>query len=213
MLKPLTDHGGSPVRIRDVATVEKSVENVRLAGWFNKEPTILLSIQRQPGANVIETVERVKALLPRLQSSIPSTVKITIVADRTKSIRASIAGVQLALVLAVAIVIVVIFCFLRELWATVIPSVVLPLSIVGTFAVMFIAGFSIDNLSLMALTIAAGFVVDDAIVMIENIYRYVEAGETPMEAGSREPGRSASLSCRSPCHWSQFSSRSYSWAA
>jgi multidrug efflux pump len=187
----ISEQGGAPVRIRDVATVQESIENTHLAGWLNREPTILLSIQRQPGANVIDTVERVEAVLPQLRSSIPPTINIAVVTDRTESIRASIGGVRQALVLAIAIVVLVIFIFLRELWATVIASVVLPLSIISTFAVMLAAGFSINNLSLMALTTAAGLIVDDAIVMIENIYRYIEAGDPPRKAalkGARQIG-------------------------
>ena len=173
---------GSPVRLGDIGEVIDNVENVRLAGWVDGKPSVILDIQRQPGANIIETADRVKALLPRLRSSIPPTVKITILSDRTETIRASIADVQFTLLLTMALVIMVIFIFLRKFWATVITSVALPLAIVGTFGVMKLAGFGLDNLSLMALTIATGFVVDDAIVMIENIVRLMELGETPMQA-------------------------------
>ena len=173
---------GSPVRLGDIGEVIDNVENVRLAGWVDGQPAVILDIQRQPGANIIETADRVKALLPRLRSSIPPTVKITILSDRTETIRASIADVQFTLLLTMALVIMVIFIFLRKFWATVITSVALPLAIVGTFGVMKLAGFGLDNLSLMALTIATGFVVDDAIVMIENIVRLMELGETPMQA-------------------------------
>ncbi len=173
---------GSPVRLHDLGEVVDNVENVRLAGWVGQRPAVILDIQRQPGANIIETADRVKALLPRLRASIPPSVKVSILTDRTETIRASVRDVQLSLILAVALVVMVIFVFLRKLWATVIPSVALPLAIIGTFGVMKLIGFSLDNLSLMALTIATGFVVDDAIVMIENIVRFIEAGEQPLAA-------------------------------
>jgi multidrug efflux pump len=182
---------GSPVRVGDIGQVVDNVENVRLAGWVNDKPSVILDIQRQPGANIIETAERIKALLPRLRASIPPSVKVDILTDRTTTIRASIADVQFTLVLTVALVVAVIFIFLRKFWATVIPSVALPLAIVGTFGVMKLIGFTLDNLSLMALTIATGFVVDDAIVMIENIVRFIELGEPPMQAalkGARQIG-------------------------
>jgi len=173
---------GSPVRLGDLGQVIDNVENVRLAGWVGQKPAVILDIQRQPGANIIETADRVKALLPRLRASIPPSVKVTILADRTTTIRASVRDVQLTLLLTVGLVVMVIFIFLRKLWATVIPSVALPLAVVGTFGVMKLIGFSLDNLSLMALTISTGFVVDDAIVMIENIVRFIEHGEQPMQA-------------------------------
>src|SRR5262249_36800344 len=173
---------GSPVRLRDLGEVVDNVENVRLAGWVAGQPAVILDIQRQPGANIIETAERVKALLPRLRSSIPPSVKISIMTDRTETIRASVRDVQFTLLLTVALVVMVIFVFLRKLWATVIPSVALPLAVIGTFGVMKLIGFSLDNLSLMALTISTGFVVDDAIVMIENIVRFIEAGDQPLQA-------------------------------
>ncbi|NBV22109.1 MAG: multidrug efflux RND transporter permease subunit [Proteobacteria bacterium] len=173
---------GSPVRLGDLGEVVDNVENVRLAGWVDGKPAVILDIQRQPGANIIETADRVKALLPRLRSSIPPTVKVSILSDRTETIRASIEDVQFTLLLTIALVIMVIFIFLRKFWATVITSVALPLAIIGTFGVMKLAGFGLDNLSLMALTIATGFVVDDAIVMIENIVRLMELGESPMQA-------------------------------
>jgi multidrug efflux pump len=173
---------GSPVRLRDIGEVVDNVENVRLAGWVGQKPAVILDIQRQPGANIIETADRVKALLPRLRASIPPSVHIATLADRTETIRASVRDVQFTLVLTVALVVMVIFVFLRKLWATVIPSVALPLAVVGTFGVMKLVGFSLDNLSLMALTISTGFVVDDAIVMIENIVRFIENGERPLEA-------------------------------
>ncbi|HWD20798.1 MAG TPA: multidrug efflux RND transporter permease subunit [Verrucomicrobiae bacterium] len=173
---------GSPIRLRDVGDVIDDVENVRLAGWVDDKPAVIVDIQRQPGANIIQTADRVKALLPRLKTSIPPSVNVGIFSDRTEMIRASIKDVQFTLVLTVVLVVMVIFLFLRKFWATVIPSVALPLAIIGTFGVMDLAGFSLDNLSLMALTIATGFVVDDAIVMIENIVRFIEAGDPPMEA-------------------------------
>jgi hydrophobe/amphiphile efflux-1 (HAE1) family protein len=178
----LTYKNGSPVRIRDIGQVVDNVENVRMAGWVDGKPAVILDIQRQPGANIIETANRVKTLLPKLRSAVPPSVKISILADRTATIRASVSDVQFTLVLAVVLVVMVIFMFLRKFWATVIPSVALPLTLIGTFGIMKLAGFSLDNLSLMALTISTGFVVDDAIVMIENIVRYIEAGERPLEA-------------------------------
>ena len=182
---------GSPVRLRDVGQVVDNVENVRLAGWVGQKPAVILDIQRQPGANIIETADRVKSLLPRLRASIPPSVKIDILTDRTATIRASVRDVQFTLLLTIALVVMVIFVFLRKLWATVIPSVALPLAVVGTFGVMKLIGFTLDNLSLMALTIATGFVVDDAIVMIENIVRFIESGEQPLQAalkGARQIG-------------------------
>src|SRR6266496_1757128 len=174
--------GGSPVRIRDLGEVIDNVENIRMGGWVNQKPAVILDVQRQPGANIIETADRVKALLPKLRSAIPPSVKVSILTDRTATIRASVADVQSTLLLTVGLVVMVIFVFLRKFWATVIPSVALPLAVVGTFGVMKLLGFSLDNLSLMALTISTGFVVDDAIVMIENIVRHIEAGERPLEA-------------------------------
>ena len=182
---------GAPIRLKDVGRVIDSVENTKLAGWYGDKPAVILDIQRQPGANIIQTVDRIKKILPQLLTAIPPSVHVTILTDRTTTIRASVADVQFTLVLTVVLVVLVIFLFLRKLWATVIPSVALPLAIVGTFGVMDLIGFSLDNLSLMALTIATGFVVDDAIVMIENIVRYIEAGEKPFEAalkGSKQIG-------------------------
>ncbi len=173
---------GSPVRLSDVADVIDGAENNRLAAWANDLPAIIVNIQRQPGANVIEVVDRIKQLLPQLQAALPAAVDVTILTDRTITVRASVHDVQFELFLAVALVVMVIFLFLRSLSATVIPSVAVPLSLIGTFGVMYLAGFSINNLTLMALTIATGFVVDDAIVMIENIARYIEAGEKPLDA-------------------------------
>ena len=163
-----------------------SVENDQLAAWVGtqggEQPAVLLDIQRQPGANIIQTVDRVKQLLPRLTGTLPPSVHVSILADRTETIRASVRDVQYTLLLTIALVVMVMFLFLRKLWATVITSVALPLSLIGTFGIMYLAGFSLDNLSLMALTISTGFVVDDAIVMIENIVRYIEAGDPPLEA-------------------------------
>ncbi len=183
--------GGSPVRIRDIGAVIDNVENIRMGGWVNQRPAVILDVQRQPGANIIETADRVKALLPKLRSAIPPSVKVSILTDRTETIRASVADVQSTLLLTVGLVVMVIFVFLRKFWATVIPSVALPLAVIGTFGVMKLAGFSLDNLSLMALTISTGFVVDDAIVMIENIVRFIEAGDPPLQAalkGARQIG-------------------------
>ena len=173
---------GSPVRLGDIGEVVDNVENVRLAGWVGNKPSVIVDIQRQPGANIIETADRVKALLPRLRASIPPSVKVSILTDRTETIRASVHDVQFTLILTVFLVVMVMFVFLRKFWATVIPSVALPLAIIGTFGVMKLVGFSLDNLSLMALTISTGFVVDDAIVMIENIVRFIEAGDPPLQA-------------------------------
>ena len=182
---------GSPVRLSDVATVANAPENTKLGAWVNTTPAVILNIQRQPGANVIDVVESVRAVLPALQAALPSSLDVGILTDRTNTIRASIRDVEFELTLAVILVILVIFVFLRNVPATIIPSLSVPLSLVGTFAVMYLLGFSLNNLSLMSLTIAAGFVVDDAIVMIENIARYVEKGDSPMEAalkGSQQIG-------------------------
>ncbi|MHB1845004.1 MAG: multidrug efflux RND transporter permease subunit [Deltaproteobacteria bacterium] len=173
---------GSPIRLREIAKVEDGVENDQLAGWANGKRAIILSVQRQPGANSIETADRVKALLPRLRGSLPQGIDVTTLNDRTETVRASVKDVQFTLVLTVLLVVLVIFVFLRSVRATLIPGVVVPLSLVLTFGVMYLLGYSLDNLSLMALTISTGFVVDDAIVMIENIERYIEAGSPPFEA-------------------------------
>ncbi len=173
---------GAPVRLIDIADVIDSAENIHLAAWANQTPAIILNIQRQPGANVIETVDRIKKMLPQLQASLPGAVSVNLLTDRTTTIRASVHDVQLELLLSVVLVVMVIFVFLRNIPATIIPSVAVPLSLVGTFGVMYLAGLSINNLTLMALTIATGFVVDDAIVMIENISRYVEEGDPPLKA-------------------------------
>ncbi|HYL89136.1 MAG TPA: MdtB/MuxB family multidrug efflux RND transporter permease subunit [Burkholderiales bacterium] len=182
---------GAPVFLSDVADVVDGAENVRLAAWMNEVPAVILNIQRQPGANVIEVVNRIKRELPQLQASLPASIDVAVLTDRTVTIRASVHDVQIELLLAVALVVAVIFIFLRNWRATVIPSVAVPLSLIGTFGFMYLAGFSINNLTLMALVVAAGFVVDDAIVVIENIARYVEAGEPPLQAalkGSEQIG-------------------------
>jgi multidrug efflux pump len=173
---------GAPVKLTDVAQVIDDTENVNQAAWMNETPAVVVNIQRQPGANVIEVVDRIKQLLPQLQSSLPASIKVQMLTDRTTTIRESVKDVQFELFLAVGLVVMVIFLFLRNLPATAIPSVAVPLSLVGSFGVMYLLGFSLNNLSLMALTISTGFVVDDAIVMIENISRYVEEGETPLQA-------------------------------
>jgi multidrug efflux pump len=173
---------GAPVRLSDVATVESAPENTKLEAWINVTPAIILNIQRQPGANVINVVQSIRSLLPSLQDSLPPAVTVGVLTDRTDTIRASVRDVELELTLAVILVVLVIFVFLRNLPATIIPSLSVPLSLVGTFAVMYLLGFSLNNLSLMSLTIAAGFVVDDAIVMIENIARFVEKGDSPLDA-------------------------------
>ncbi|HVU35995.1 MAG TPA: MdtB/MuxB family multidrug efflux RND transporter permease subunit [Opitutaceae bacterium] len=187
----LAYRNGAPVRLSDVATVENAPENTRLQAWVNTTPAIILDIRRQPGANVIDVVEGVRNLLPTLQASLPASVDVAVLTDRTNTIRASIHDVEVELTLAVILVVLVIFIFLRNLPATIIPSLSVPLSLIGTFGVMYLLGFSLNNLSLMSLTIAAGFVVDDAIVMIENIARYVEMGDEPLAAalkGSQQIG-------------------------
>jgi multidrug efflux pump len=173
---------GAPVFVKDVAQVVDGVENDKLAAWMNRTPAVILNIRRQPGANTINVVKSIKALLPQLESSLPASIRVTRLTDLTTSIKASVEDVEFELMLTVALVVLVIFLFLRSLSATVIPSVAVPLSLVGSFTAMYLLGYSLDNLSLMALTISTGFVVDDAIVMIENISRYVEEGEPPMQA-------------------------------
>jgi HAE1 family hydrophobic/amphiphilic exporter-1 len=179
---------GSPVRIRDIGRAVSAGENELIAGWYNNKRAIILAVQRQPGANVIETVSRIKAMVPTLQASIPAAVKINVISDRTQTIRASVADVQFTLLLTIALVVMVIFIFLRSLWATIIPAVTVPLSLVGTFAVLYEMGYSLDNLSLMALSIAVGFVVDDAVVEIENITRHIEEGLSPYDAAMKGSG-------------------------
>jgi len=180
---------GAPVRLRDVATLVSGAENTKLGGWMNSTPALILNVQRQPGANVVDVVNRIQELLPSLRAALPAGIDVTVLTDRTTTIRASIADVEFELTLAVALVVLVIFLFLRNVPATIIPSLSVPLSLVGTFAVMYLANFSLNNLSLMALTIATGFVVDDAIVMIENISRYIEQGESPLEAALKGAGQ------------------------
>jgi multidrug efflux pump len=182
---------GAPVRLSDVANVIDDAENVRQAAWMNRTPAVIVNIQRQPGANIIAVVDRVKALLPQLRAALPAAVKVTVLTDRTTTIRASVLDVEFELMLTIALVVMVIFLFLRTAAGTVIPSVAVPLSLVGTFGAMYLLGFSLNNLTLMALTISTGFVVDDAIVMIENISRYIEEGVEPLEAalaGSKQIG-------------------------
>jgi multidrug efflux pump len=184
-------HNGSPVVLSDVANVIDDVENIKQAAWMNLTPAVIVNIQRQPGANIIQVVDRIKTLLPLLQSSLPAAVNVQVLTDRTTTIRASVKDVEFELMLTVALVVMVIFLFLRNIRATIIPSIAVPLSLVGTFGVMYLAGYSLNNLTLMALTISTGFVVDDAIVMIENIVRYIEEGERPLEAalnGSQQIG-------------------------
>jgi multidrug efflux pump len=180
---------GSPVRLADVAGVADGVENTQLAGWANGKRAIILNVQRQPGANVIQVADRVKAILPQLQSSLPQGIDVKILSDRTETVRASVEDVERTLVITVGLVVAVIFLFLRNARATLIPSVAVPLSLIGTFGAMYAVGYSLNNLSLMALTIATGFVVDDAIVMIENIARFIEAGDEPFEAALKGAGQ------------------------
>ena len=180
---------GAPVMLSDIATVTDGVENDRLAAWQNTTPAVILNIQRQPGANIIAVVDRVKDLLPQLRASLPASVELNILTDRTVTIRASVHDVEFELMLTIALVVMVIFLFLRTLAATIIPSVAVPLSLVGTFGVMYLLGYSLNNLTLMALTISTGFVVDDAIVMIENIMRYIEEGEPPLQAALKGSGQ------------------------
>jgi hydrophobe/amphiphile efflux-1 (HAE1) family protein len=187
----LAYRNGAPVRVRDVGTAVHGAENAKVGAWLNGQPAVILDVQRQPGSNIIQTVDRVQQLLPRLRAGLPPEIRLTILSDRTQTIRASIADVEFTLMLTTALVVLVMFLFLRRFWATVIPSVAIPLSIVGTFGIMYLAGFGLDNLSLMALTVATGFLVDDAIVMIENIVRRMEGGETALEAaykGARQIG-------------------------
>jgi hydrophobe/amphiphile efflux-1 (HAE1) family protein len=179
---------GAPVRVRDVGRAISAPENELIAGWYNQQRAVILAVQRQPGANVIETVDRIKAMMPVLQASIPPAVKVNIISDRTETIRASVSDVQFTLMLTVALVVMVIFLFLRNFWATVIPAVTVPLSLIGTFAVLYELGYSLDNLSLMALSIGVGFVVDDAVVVIENIVRHMEEGLSPLEASLKGAG-------------------------
>src|SRR5262245_33492277 len=187
----VTYRNSAPVRLRDVADVIDGVENAKQAAWMDDKPAVIVNIQRQPGANIIGVVDRITRLLPQLKASLPSAIEIHTLTDRTATIRASVHDVEFTLVLTIALVVIVMFLYLRSIAATIIPSVAVPISIVGTFGVMYLLGYSLDNLSLMALTISTGFVVDDAIVMIENIARYIEAGESPLQAalkGSEQIG-------------------------
>ena len=191
--KPLTVgyHNGAAIKLSDVADVQDSVENIRAAGFLDGKPSVLLIIFRQPGANIIDTVDRILRALPSLEASIPAAIDLTIVFDRTTTIRASVIEVERTLTISVGLVILVVFIFLRRIRTTLIPSVAVPVSLIGTFGVMYLCGYSLDNLSLMALTISTGFVVDDAIVVIENITRYLEEGMRPLQAalrGAREIG-------------------------
>jgi multidrug efflux pump len=185
----LAYRNGAPVRLRDVATIIDGTENAKQAAWMNLAPAVIVNIQRQPGANIISVVDRIKKVLPQLQGALPSSVKVAILTDRTQTIRASVKDVEFEMMLTVCLVVMVIFLFLRNLSATIIPAVAVPLSIVGTFAVMYLLGYSLDNLSLMALTISTGFVVDDAIVMIENIDRFLEEGHSPLDAALMGAGQ------------------------
>jgi len=175
---------GAPVMLTDVAKIVDGVENTNQAAWMNKTPAVILNVQRQPGGNTITVVKSIKQLLPQLETNLPRGIDVTVLTDLTTPIQASVSDVEFELMLTVALVVMVIFLFLRQLYATFIPSVAVPLSLVGTFAAMYLLGFSLDNLSLMALTISTGFVVDDAIVMVENISRYIEQGESPMQAAA-----------------------------
>ncbi|MDR3431829.1 MAG: efflux RND transporter permease subunit [Rouxiella aceris] len=187
----VTYSNGAALRLKDIATLSEAPENEYLSAWANNKPAIIINVQRQPGANVIAVVDSIKAQLPKLQASLPESINVSILSDRTQTIRASISDVQFELLLSIALVVMVTFLFLRNVAATLIPSVAVPLSLVGTFGVMYLCGFSLNNLSLMALTIATGFVIDDAIVVVENISRRLEDGETPMQAalkGSQQIG-------------------------
>ena len=179
---------GAPVMLTDVARIVNGVENNNQAAWMNQTPAVILNVQRQPGANTISVVKSIKTLLPQLEANLPTGIQVTTLTDLTTAIEASVSDVEFELMLTVGLVVLVIFLFLRSLYATIIPSVAVPLSLVGTFAAMYVLGYSLDNLSLMALTISTGFVVDDAIVMIENISRYIEAGDPPDGSGAQRRG-------------------------
>ena len=185
----VTYSSGAAVRLSDVANVQDSVEDLRTAGMVNGKPSVLVVIFRQPGANIIDTVDRIRSLLPQLEASIPADIKLSVVVDRTPPIRGSLKDVERTLVISGILVILVVFAFLRNVRATLIPGIAVPVSLISTFGVMYLCGYSLDNLSLMALTIATGFVVDDAIVVLENITRYIERGDPPLKAafiGARE---------------------------
>lgn len=179
---------GSPVRLRDIATIEQGAENRWLGAWANQRPAIVLNVQRQPGANIITTADSIRAMLPGLVATLPASVDMQVLTDRTTNIRASVKDVQIELVLAIALVVMIIYLFLRNIAATLIPAIVVPLSLIGTFAVIYFLGYSINNLTLMALIVATGFVVDDAIVVIENISRYIEKGDKPLDAALKGSG-------------------------
>ena len=181
----------APVRLRDLGNVLDSVEDTRNDGSDNGKPSVVIMVTKQPSANIIDTVDRIKAVLPQLQASVPPAMKLAVAQDRTTTIRASIHDVEISLLISVFLVILVVFAFLRNIWATLIPGIAVPLSLLGTFGAMYLLGYTLDNLSLMALTVSTGFVVDDAIVVIENITRYLEVGWTPMRAaiqGAKEIG-------------------------
>ena len=180
---------GGPLRIRDIGQAVTGPEDAKQAAWANGKRGVFLIVFKQPGANVIETVDKIKALLPRLEAAIPPAIKIGIISDRTQTIRAAVSDVQFTLLLTIALVVMVIFVFLRSFWATAIPAVTVPLALLGACALMWAFGYTLDNLSLMALTIAVGFVVDDAIVMLENISRYIEDGERPLAAAFKGAAR------------------------
>ena len=180
---------GAPVVLGNVANVTNSVENRQLAAWMNKTPAVIINIQRQPGANIIQVVDRIKNILPQLRANLPSSVDVTVLTDRTTTIRASVADVRFSLMLTVVLVVLAIFLFLRNVPATIIPSFAVPISLIGALAVMYLLGFSLDNLSLMALTISTGFVADDAIVMIENVFRFIEEGDSPLQAALKGAGQ------------------------
>ena len=179
---------GAPIRIGDIGHAVRGPQNRELAAWQNAKRGVLLVIFKQPGANVIATVQRIRDALPPLEASIPPSVHVSTIVDRTQTIRASVNDVEFTLLLSISLVVMVIFLFLRNLWATIIPSITVPVALIGTFAAMYLLGFSLDNLSLMALTISVGFVVDDAIVMLENIYRHVEDGMKPYDAAMKGAG-------------------------
>jgi multidrug efflux pump len=180
---------GAPVTLSDVASISDGIENTRLAGWMNQTPAVILNIQRPPGANTIAVVKSVEDLLPQLQANLPASVKLTVLTDRTTTIRASVKDVEFELILTIGLVVMVTFLLLRSLSATIIPAVAIPIFLIGTLAVMYLLGYSLNNLTLMALTISTGFVVDDAIVMIENISRYLEEGSGPVEAALKGAGQ------------------------
>ena len=198
---------GAPVRIRDIGQAIRGPADTTQAAWSNGKRGVFLVVFKQPGANVINTVEAIKKTLASLEAAIPPTIHVSVLSDRTTTIRASVRDVEFTLMLTIALVVMVIFVFLRSLWATIIPSITVPLALLGASALMWAVGYSLDNLSLMAFTIAVGFVVDDAIVMLENITRHIEEGEKPFEAALKGSARSASPSSRYRCRWSRSSSR------